>query len=41
MLATLVFGVILNAALPERVREIVAALATFATVYVRLTIFLA
>ncbi|AKK10852.1 amino acid permease [Corynebacterium uterequi] len=41
MLVVLIAGVILNAVLPERVFEIVAALATFATVYVWLMILLA
>ncbi|ANE03727.1 amino acid permease [Corynebacterium crudilactis] len=41
MLVVLAFGIILNALLPERVFEIVASLATFATVYVWLMILLA
>lgn len=41
LLTVLVFGVILNAVLPERVFTIIAALATFATIYVWLMILLA
>lgn len=41
MIIVLIVGVILNAVLPERVFEIVASLATFATVYVWLMILLA
>jgi AAT family amino acid transporter len=41
MLGVLVVGVVLNAALPERVFTIVASLATFATVFVWLMILLA
>lgn len=41
MLIVLIVGVILNAVLPGRVFEIVASLATFATVYVWLMILLA
>jgi amino acid transporter, AAT family len=41
LLLTLVVGTALNAILPERVFEIVAALATFATIYVWLMILLA
>ncbi|WP_411208152.1 amino acid permease [Corynebacterium callunae] len=41
MIFVLILGVVLNAVLPERVFEIVASLATFATVYVWLMILLA
>ena len=41
LLLTLVLGTILNAMLPDRVFEIVASLATFATIYVWLMILLA
>lgn len=41
LIIVLVIGVVLNAVLPERVFEIVASLATFATVYVWLMILLA
>lgn len=41
LLLTLVLGTILNALLPDRVFEIVASLATFATIYVWLMILLA
>lgn len=41
LIAVLIIGVVLNAVLPERVFVIVAALATFATVYVWLMILLA
>lgn len=41
MIVVLILGVVLNAVLPERVFEIVASLATFATVYVWLMILLA
>lgn len=41
MIGVLVIGVILNAALPERVFTIVASLATFATIFVWLMILLA
>lgn len=41
LLAVLIVGIVLNAVLPERVFTIVAALATFATIYVWLMILLA
>ena len=41
MIIVLILGVVLNVILPERVFEIVASLATFATVYVWLMILLA
>lgn len=41
MLVVLVVGVVLNAVLPEKIFTVVAALATFATVYVWLMILLA
>lgn len=41
LIIVLVIGVVLNAVLPERVFEIIASLATFATVYVWLMILLA
>ncbi|AJE32890.1 amino acid permease [Corynebacterium humireducens NBRC 106098 = DSM 45392] len=41
LLGVLVTGIVLNALLPERVFEIVASLATFATIYVWLMVLLA